>query len=135
VVDGWAKLQVIFERCETNPHRKSSQDVLNAVKICSRSKIARFMILCIQWLILNEFVCLLHKFFTMASTLLIEITNQKALGLLHELEELHLIKVLKNNVIPPKIKLSDKYRGVFTKEDAQDFDNHTQQMRNEWNNI
>ena len=28
-------------------------------------------------------------------TILIQITNQKAMGLLHELEELHLIKVLK----------------------------------------
>jgi len=29
----------------------------------------------------------------MDNTMLIQITNQKALGLLHELEELHLIKV------------------------------------------
>ncbi len=71
----------------------------------------------------------------MMSTLLIEITNQKAIGLLHELEELHLIRVLKNNVRLPKSKLSDKYRGVFTKEDAQNFDKHTRQMRNEWHNI
>jgi hypothetical protein len=34
-----------------------------------------------------------------------------------------------------KTKLSDKYRGVFTKADAQSFDQHTQQMRQEWNNI
>lgn len=32
------------------------------------------------------------------------------------------------------IKLSDKYRGVFTKEDAKSFDNHSQQMRKEWDN-
>lgn len=69
----------------------------------------------------------------MDNTLLIEITNPKALGLLHELEELHLIRVLKNP--PTKQKLSDKYRGVFTKEDAQSFDAHTQVMRNEWKNI
>jgi hypothetical protein len=31
-------------------------------------------------------------------------------------------------------KLSDKYRGVFTKEDAQSFDDHSQQMRKEWDN-
>ncbi|MBB3842035.1 hypothetical protein FHS57_006064 [Runella defluvii] len=69
----------------------------------------------------------------MDNTLLIEITNPKALGLLHELEELHLIKVLKNK--PTQPKLSDKYRGVFTKEDAQSFNDHTQVMRNEWKNI
>ncbi len=32
------------------------------------------------------------------------------------------------------IKLSDKYRGVFTKEDAKSFNEHTQQMRKEWDN-
>jgi hypothetical protein len=30
------------------------------------------------------------------------------------------------------IKISDKYRGVFTKEDAKSFNEHTQQMRKEW---
>lgn len=33
-----------------------------------------------------------------------------------------------------QIKLSDKYRGVFTKEDAKSFNDHTQQMRKEWEN-
>jgi hypothetical protein len=32
------------------------------------------------------------------------------------------------------IKLSDKYRGVFTKEDAKSFNDHSQQMRKEWDN-
>lgn len=32
-------------------------------------------------------------------------------------------------------KLSDKYKNVFTKEDAKSFNEHTQQMRNEWDNI
>jgi hypothetical protein len=54
---------------------------------------------------------------------------------LHELEELHLIKVLKENVVPSKTKLSDKYRGVFSKEDAKRFKEHTQTMREEWDNI
>ena len=64
--------------------------------------------------------------------MLIQVTNQKVIGLLHELEELHLIKVLKENLDPLKIKLSDKYRGVFSKEDAKSFNEHTQQMREEW---
>jgi hypothetical protein len=70
----------------------------------------------------------------MDNTMLIEVTNQKALGLLHELEELHLIKVLQKNVTAAKTKLSDKYKGVFTKEDAKSFDEHIQQMRKEWDN-
>jgi hypothetical protein len=32
------------------------------------------------------------------------------------------------------VKLSDKYRGVFTKEDTKSFNEHTQQMRKEWDN-
>lgn len=67
----------------------------------------------------------------MENTMLIQLTNQKAIGLLHELAELHLIKVLKENVAPATSKLSDKYRGVFSKEDAKSFDQHTQAMRKE----
>jgi hypothetical protein len=32
------------------------------------------------------------------------------------------------------IKLTGKYRGVFTKEDAKSFNEHTQQIRKEWDN-
>lgn len=32
------------------------------------------------------------------------------------------------------IKLSDKYRGVFSKEDAKSFNDHTKQVRKEWDN-
>ncbi|MBE8713923.1 hypothetical protein [Sphingobacterium hungaricum] len=71
----------------------------------------------------------------MENTILIEITNQKALGILHELEELKLIKVLKRNTNPAKTKLSDKYRGSISKELAEELNEHIKQMRNEWNNI
>ena len=71
----------------------------------------------------------------MDNTLLIQITNQKALGLLRELEELDLIKVLKGNKKAPKTKLSDKYRGIITKEQGKDLNEHVRQMRNEWNSI
>jgi hypothetical protein len=55
----------------------------------------------------------------MDNTMLIQLTNQKALRLLHELEELRLIKVLKENIEPVKTKLSDKYKGFITKEEGQ----------------
>ena len=74
------------------------------------------------------------NFLVMESTMLIQLTNEKAIGLLHELEELHLIKVLKENIVPSATKLSDKYRGVFTEEDARSFNEHTQTMRKEWDN-
>jgi hypothetical protein len=70
----------------------------------------------------------------MENTMLIQLTNEKAIGLLRELEELHLIKVLNEDITPPQIKLSDKYRGVFSKEDSLSFDEHTKTMRKEWGN-
>lgn len=71
----------------------------------------------------------------MDNTMLIQVTNQKAVGLLHELQELHLIKVLKENFTPVKQKLSDKYKGIITKEQGQNLNEHIKQMRSEWNSI
>ena len=71
----------------------------------------------------------------MDNTMLIQITNQKAIGLLHELQELHLIKVLNENFTPVKQKLSDKYKGIITKEQGQNLNEHIKQMRSEWNSI
>ncbi len=71
----------------------------------------------------------------MDNTILIEITNPRALNLLQELEELHLIKVLQNNLPSAKVKLSEKYKGVFSKEDARSFNEHTKTMRKEWSDI
>jgi len=34
-----------------------------------------------------------------------------------------------------QVGLADKYRGVFSAEDARSFINHTREMRNEWNSI
>ncbi|MGN6196525.1 MAG: hypothetical protein ACTHOB_16420 [Ginsengibacter sp.] len=69
-------------------------------------------------------------------TMLIELTNKKAAALLHELEELHLIKVLKENkVANSSNKLSEKYKGIISKKQGQDLNQHIQQMRREWNNI
>ncbi len=68
-------------------------------------------------------------------TMLIQLTNQKAAGLLHELEELQLIKVLKENIAEVKPKLSEKYKGIITKEEGKKLNKHIQQIRSEWNSI
>jgi hypothetical protein len=69
-------------------------------------------------------------------TMLIELTNQKAEGLLNELAELNLIKIFRGeNSKPVKTKLSDKYRGFLTREDGQQLTSHINQMRSEWNII
>ena len=67
--------------------------------------------------------------------MLIQVTNQKAVGLLHELEALRLIKVLQENIVPVETKLSHKYKGIISKEQGQNLNEHLQQMRSEWNNI
>jgi len=71
----------------------------------------------------------------MENTMVIQLTNQKAIRLLHELEELNLIKVLKENIEPGKTKLSDKYKGFISKEEGQQLNDHIKQMRSEWNGI
>ncbi len=72
----------------------------------------------------------------MEDTMLIQLTNKKAARLLHDMQDLDLIKVLEENIVTPsKEKLSNKYKGIFTKEEGQQLNEHLQQMRNEWNNI
>ena len=71
----------------------------------------------------------------MEKIMVIQLTNQKAAGLLHELEELHLIKVLKENHEPVKNKLSDKYKGFISNEEGKQLNDHIKQMRSEWNGI
>jgi len=69
----------------------------------------------------------------MNNTMLIQLTDHKVIKILHELEELHLIKVLNEN-IPIRAKLSDKYKGFITKEEGQQLNDHIRQVRSEWNN-
>jgi hypothetical protein len=66
-------------------------------------------------------------------TLLIQVTNQKALGLLHELEELNLIKVLEK-ITSVQEKLSEKYAGKLPTSIAEELQNYVTQSREEWNN-
>lgn len=70
----------------------------------------------------------------MENTLLIQLTNEKAAGLIHELEELNLIKVLDQDKMEKKTKLSDKYKGIISKEKGAELNDHIKQMRNEWSN-
>lgn len=71
----------------------------------------------------------------MDGTMIIQINNKKALKLLNDMEDLELIKIVKEQVKTPAAKLSEKYKNTFSKEDAESFNNHVQKMRSEWNNI
>jgi hypothetical protein len=66
-------------------------------------------------------------------TVLIQINNNKAYKLLEDLEDLHIIKVLKKS-IDPQQKLSEKYAGTLPSEIADELQNYVNQSRKEWNN-
>ena len=66
-------------------------------------------------------------------TMLIELTNLKAAKLLHELEELNLIKVLKTDIKPYE-NLSEKYAGKLPSEVADELHTYVTESGNEWNN-
>ncbi len=66
-------------------------------------------------------------------TMLIEVSNQKVAKLLHELEELELIKVLQTNV-HTTTKLSEKYAGKLPSHVAEEMQEYVTKGRNEWNN-
>lgn len=65
-------------------------------------------------------------------TMLIELTNQKAAKLIHELEELNLIRVIKTDVKPVE-KLSEKYAGKLPSEVADELQDYVTKSRDEWN--
>ena len=72
----------------------------------------------------------------MYDEVLIQLTDQRAVGVLNELEDLQLTKVMKTPLSEgtPQ-RLSDKYRGVIDKKEHEDLHSHVQQMRHEWQAI
>ncbi|MBX2929193.1 MAG: hypothetical protein KF852_15265 [Saprospiraceae bacterium] len=70
----------------------------------------------------------------MENTMLIQVTNKKAINLLHELEELNLIRVIQENFTPSTTKRSAKYKGSISKAEGEQLTNHIKQMRSEWDN-
>jgi uncharacterized membrane protein YgcG len=71
----------------------------------------------------------------MGKTVLIELQNEKALALLLELENLSLIKVLKEPAVPALPRRSSKYLGMLTKAQSESLNEHLETIRNEWNDI
>jgi hypothetical protein len=67
------------------------------------------------------------------NTITVELINNQALQLLKDLEAMHIIKLHKLEPTA-KNKLSDKYRGILSKEQGNDLNQHINQMRSEWNN-
>jgi len=66
-------------------------------------------------------------------TYTIELTNQNAYKLLKELEELHIIRVLKKTIKHEK-KLSDRFEGKLSQEIGDELQKHVTKSREEWDN-
>ncbi|MCF2444756.1 hypothetical protein L0657_12380 [Dyadobacter sp. CY345] len=66
-------------------------------------------------------------------TVLIQVTNSKAYKLLEDLEDLHLIKLLKTRD-HSKQKLSEKYLGKLSPNVADEMQIHVKKSREEWEN-
>ncbi|HZL09612.1 MAG TPA: hypothetical protein VFC65_06420 [Prolixibacteraceae bacterium] len=65
-------------------------------------------------------------------TILVQINSSKAYKLLEDLEDLHIIKVLKRSIHPQQ-KLSEKYAGKLPSDIADELQDYVTQSRNEWN--
>jgi hypothetical protein len=71
----------------------------------------------------------------MGRTILIELKNEKAFSLLCELENLSLIKVLKDSAECGQLRRSSKYLGILTKAQGESLNTHLKNIRNEWSDI
>jgi len=65
-------------------------------------------------------------------TVLIQIISPGTMNLLHDLEDLKILRILKKDN-PPDLLLSEKYADKLPDEIADDLQNHIEKSRNEWN--
>ena len=72
----------------------------------------------------------------MDNTVLIRVNSPDTLHFLYEMQEMNMVKVLKEfSASSEKPKLSDKFRGAFSKEAGKSFMEHTKTSRKEWDSI
>lgn len=72
----------------------------------------------------------------METIISLKLRSDKALAMLKEMETESLIEFINfvGTENKSNLKKSHKFRGIFTKEDKISFDNHTNEMRKEWQN-
>ena len=69
----------------------------------------------------------------MDNAILIKVNSPDTLHFLYEMQEMNMVKVLKDYAdLSAKPKLSDKFRGTFSKEAGKSFMEHTKASREEW---
>jgi hypothetical protein len=65
-------------------------------------------------------------------TVTIEIKNDIALTILHNLESIHILRVIDDETTLVKQKLSERFAGCLSKERTEELQKELSQMRNEW---
>lgn len=65
-------------------------------------------------------------------TVTVEIKNDIALSLLHNLESMHVLRVIENKTVPGKQKPSERFAGCLSKERTEELQKELTQMRGEW---
>jgi hypothetical protein len=65
-------------------------------------------------------------------TVTVEIKNDIAMSLLHNLESMHILRVIENKTAPVKQKLSERFAGCLSEERTEELQKELTQMRNEW---
>jgi hypothetical protein len=65
-------------------------------------------------------------------TVTVEIKNDIALTFLHNLESMHVLRVIEDKTAPLKQKLSQRFAGCLPKERAEELQKELTQMRKEW---
>lgn len=65
-------------------------------------------------------------------TVTIEIKNDLAMAILHNLENLHILRIIDSKAAPVKKKLSERFSGCLSEERSEELQNELNQMRNEW---
>ena len=65
-------------------------------------------------------------------TVTVEIKKDIALSCLHNLESMHVLRVIEDKTTKAKQKLSERFAGCLSKERAEELQKELTQMRNEW---
>ena len=65
-------------------------------------------------------------------TITLDIINEKALTLLRDLEQLHLIRLHKESIPQDNKKLVDNFKGKMTKQPIEAIENQLNELRSEW---
>ncbi len=65
-------------------------------------------------------------------TVIVEIKNELALTFLHNLEKMHILRIVENKTVRDQQKLSDRFAGCLTKERADELQKELTVMRKEW---